>query len=115
MLEPLANARPQIMIVDDRPEQFEVIRRLLRPIGETYHAMTALDALTLSTEGHFDMILLDILLGTSNGLQVAAVLRKGKLFPSSPIIAYSANWDPKPDELIAAGCNDFLTVPFADG
>ena len=104
-------AAPLVMIVEDDPQ----VRRLLRATltGHGYRVLeteTATQALTQAATRNPDLVLLDLGLPDSDGLEVTRRLRE---WTTVPIIVLSAR--ERQEEKVAAldlGADDYLTKPF---
>jgi two-component system, OmpR family, KDP operon response regulator KdpE len=114
--EPLAAAatEPLVLIVDDEASVRKVLGILLRTHGmRAVEATSAGEALTRAAESGPDLVLLDLGLPDSDGIEVTRQLRE---WTSVPIVVISARGK-EPDKVSAldAGANDYLTKPFAHG
>jgi CheY-like chemotaxis protein len=79
-----------IIVVDDDLTVLELVTRLLEKLGDKVWRMgNAEDVLaTLDGPGNFDLVILDIILPTMSGIDLAERIRAK--FPSIPMIAMSA-------------------------
>ena len=104
--------RPTIMVVEDKRELREVLRRTLSENG--YLVLTAEDGaagLEASLAQHPDLVILDVGLPVRDGLDVARELRtRGFRAPVLMLTAHTA----VPDRLAGfdAGADDYLGKPF---
>ena len=102
-----------ILVVEDDPEMADLLVRGLRE--ESYDVDLARDgstALHLSGQNSFDLILLDVMLPGTDGLEVARRLRsRGE---QTPVLMLTAR-DTTPDVVhgLDAGADDYLTKPFS--
>jgi len=102
-----------ILIVEDDAEMADLLVRGLRE--ESYQVDLARDggaALRLSGKNSFDLILLDVMLPGTDGLEVARRLRlRGE---QAPVLMLTAR-DALPDIVkgLDAGADDYLTKPFS--
>ncbi len=102
-----------ILIVDDSPENLDVLRDLLQPLGFKMiladHATVALEqALTQKP----DLVITDVVMPEVDGLELTRRLRLYPTLNQVPVIAVSAsvsNFDQLKSQ--AAGCNCFLPKP----
>ena len=106
---------PRILIVDDIPQNVDLVRSLMQAEGyEVASAANGLEALAQVAAAPPDLILLDIMMPTLDGY---AVCRQLKAHPETrlvPIVLITALGD-EADKLlgIEAGADDFLTKPFS--
>ncbi len=102
-----------VLIVEDEPEMARLIARGLREESfEVSHASDGQTALRLSASQDFDVILLDVMLPSMNGLEVAQQLRLRE--QETPVLMLTAR-DALPDIIkgLDAGADDYLTKPFS--
>src|SRR5512137_2716868 len=104
---------PRILVVDDNPENREILRARLASQG--YEILTASDgeeALAMVREALPDLILLDIMMPKVDGIEVCRMLRADPAFPFTPIIMVTARADSKDIVAgLAAGGDEYLTKP----
>ena len=102
-----------ILIVEDKKSLSKVLKTSLEEKGHTaVLAFDGLDGLAQAETGHFDIMVLDIMLPAINGLEVIRRLRKGK--HQLPVLALTAR--DTVGDIVAAldlGVDDYLTKPFA--
>ncbi|MFW5886296.1 MAG: ATP-binding protein [Bacteroidota bacterium] len=102
----------KILVVEDDTYSFELINNFLRKTGITvYHASDGQEALQLfDNNKDFNLVLMDLRLGKTDGLQVTREIRKQDL--QVPIIAQTAQaFEEDKNKSLAAGCNDYMTKP----
>jgi DNA-binding response OmpR family regulator len=103
----------RILVVEDEDSIASFVVKGLSAEGHTVErAATAAEATALGTTYEFDLILLDLLLPDSHGLDVLKRVRAER--PDVPVIVVSAlgDVDDKVD-LLDAGADDYLVKPFA--
>ena len=104
---------PRILVVDDNPNNVEILRMRLEAHG--YDVVTAADGgagLTTIRDQLPDLVLLDIMMPKLDGFEVCRRLRADASLPFIPIILVTAKSDPK--DVVAAleaGGDEFLTKP----
>lgn len=100
-----------ILVAEDIDDNFELIRVMIGSQYRLLHAKDGSQAINLFEKYHPDLILMDIKMPKINGLEaIRTIRRKSPSFP--PIIAVSAYaYEGDKKELLASGCNDFLTKP----
>lgn len=104
---------PMILIVDDHPDNVEVLKVRLEALG--YRTVTASDgesALELVSESPPDLILLDVMMPQMDGNEVARRIKGDKSLPFIPIIMQTAldTTQSKVDGL-DSGADDYITKP----
>ncbi|OGO37671.1 MAG: DNA-binding response regulator [Chloroflexi bacterium RBG_16_57_8] len=102
----------RVLVVDDDVKTVELVRLYLNRDG--YRVITANDgneALRLAREAHPDLIVLDLMLPGSDGLQVCRTLRRES---EVPIIMLTARTT-EDDKLagLNVGADDYVTKPFS--
>ncbi len=104
-----------ILIVDDNGINQKVLAGFISKLGGGYKtASTGQEALSLLSQNHFDLILMDIELPDMNGMEVTRKIRNLNLTNKSaiPIAALSGNvGDDDIKAYIASGMNDFAPKP----
>lgn len=107
--------KPRILLVDDRPENIEVLSELL---CEDYQLLVALNgpkALEIAgKENPPDLILLDVMMPDMDGYEVCHRLQKDVSTKDIPIIFVTAKNDEADEEKgFAVGAVDFITKPLS--
>ncbi len=103
--------KPSLLIVDDEDSLLKTYRSILKHEYNITSASSGKQALELLENNKFDLMLLDIMLGDSNGLDI---LKKGKEIDSQlAVIMVTAVRDVR-DAVVAmkSGAYDYLTKPF---
>jgi PAS domain S-box-containing protein len=106
--------RPQILIVDDRPENLTAMEALLSDLGfGLVRALSGNDALRLSLKHNFALVLLDVQMPDMDGFETAEFLRANPKTRNLPIIFVTAgmkgmNYQFKGYDI---GAVDYLTKP----
>jgi DNA-binding response OmpR family regulator len=104
---------PCLLVVDDQPMNVDILCSRLAVHGyEILTAHTGDEALALATTQHPDLLLLDVMLPTLDGLAVCRQLKAAPFLPFLPIIMVSAKTAVQ--DIIAgleAGADDYLTKP----
>jgi two-component system OmpR family response regulator len=103
----------KLLLVEDDTKIAAAIVRGLRAEGFAVEvANNGVDGLWTATEGHFDVIVLDIMLPGRNGFEVCADLRRaGDWTPILMLTAKSGDLDEA--EALDTGADDYLTKPFS--
>ena len=103
----------RVLVVEDEPRLGEMVRRGLVAEGFVVElAHTGPEGLHQSTEGGFDVIVLDIMLPELNGYDVLRQLRAREVW--TPVLMLTAK-DGEYDQADAfdLGADDYLTKPFS--
>ena len=111
--DPAETAR--LLLVDDNDDNLFTLSRRLRRQGYD-NLTTATDgqeALEHLSEGHFDLVLLDIMMPRMNGYQVLEQMKSDPTLRDVPVIMISAVDDiDSVVRCISAGAEDYLPKPF---
>src|SRR6266850_1129173 len=104
-----------VLIVNDLPEQLELMAGLLRKTG--YSVITAedgLEAFNLAKKEHPDLVISDVSMPGVNGLDFCRLLRTDDQLGSVPILLVSAQRKDTESVVagLEAGADDYLEVPF---
>jgi diguanylate cyclase (GGDEF)-like protein len=104
---------PRVLIVDDHPDNVEVIRARLEASGyRTTSAADGEEALRLVREEPPDLILLDVMMPKVSGMEVAREVKGSKELPFIPIIMQTAlDSTEMKVEGLGAGADDYITKP----
>ena len=99
--------------MEDNPQNMRLIEMTLRP--KNYTLLKATDgeeALAMAVKEHPDLIIMDIQLPKTSGIDVTNKLRQMPEFTNMPIIALTA-YAMKGDKekFIEAGCDEYLSKP----
>jgi PAS domain S-box-containing protein len=84
-----ANGRPRILHVDDDEDVLDVVAQTLDPIANVVSVNSIADARQAVLLRHFDLVILDIMLGAVSGLDLLPHLRNRQDSPI-PVIIFSA-------------------------
>ena len=102
-----------VLIAEDKKSLSRALKMSLEEKGHTVVlAFDGLDGLAQAETGHFDIMVLDIMLPAIDGLEVIRRLRNGK--HQLPVLALTAR--DTVGDIVAAldlGVDDYLTKPFA--
>lgn len=104
---------PVILIVDDQPQNVELLEALL--VNQGYGIVTASngkEALKKLSENVIDLILLDVIMPDMDGFEVTRRIREDDVNRLLPIILVTALHETENRVRgIEAGCDDFLSKP----
>jgi adenylate cyclase len=104
---------PLILIADDNEINRDILRTRLRSQGyELLEAEDGQQALSIASQHHPDLILLDVMMPKMNGVEVCRRLKSDADLPFIPIVLVTAKVDSK--DVVAgleAGADEYLTKP----
>lgn len=102
-----------VLVADDRPTNRDVLARMLEAAG--FHTVTAdngLSALQILHEQTVPLVLMDIRMPIMDGLDATRAIKSNPELSSIIVIAVTASVFPEMrQELIDAGCDDFIAKP----
>ena len=111
--------RFRMLIVDDVPDNRQVLLKLLGPLGiDLREAGDGREALEIWKEWHPHLIFMDLRMSGMNGYEATTRIRElesasGSLGPAPKIIALSAStFDDEHSKALSNQCDDFLRKPF---
>ncbi len=118
-MEAMQKKKHKILVVDDNSENIRIIGSILREnsflVGFATGGQQALDIL-MKKEDDYDLVLLDVNMPGTNGLEVCATVRANPHLQNLPVIFLTANAEPEQIiEGFAAGGQDYVTKPFHAG
>ena len=104
---------PRILVVDDQPQNVEILKDRLEGYGyEMWTATSGEAALDIITTEEPDLILLDIIMPGMDGLEVCRRLKANVALPFIPVIMITAKAGT--EDIVAgfeAGADEYLTKP----
>lgn len=107
--------RKLVLIVEDEPDNREIIRTVVEDLMG-YEAALVSDgaaALTAVTERPPDLILMDLMMPVLNGFAAISAVKAGATTAGIPVIAISALGRPRDQQqALEAGADDYLSKPF---
>lgn len=104
----------RIMIVDDEPVNIDVVIKYLRSFGYSEFVATTKpeEAMALLRESKPDLLLLDIMMPHTNGLELLRQIRSDGRLIHLPVIILTAYCDPSNrKQALERGVTDFLSKP----
>ena len=113
IIQYITRRKPTILLVDDQPQNIELLEARLMPEG--YGILTAInaeEALARLAANPIDLILLDVMMPGMDGFELTRRIRQNSEFHALPIILVTALRETE-DRVrgIEAGCDDFLSKP----
>jgi PAS domain S-box-containing protein len=105
--------KPVILVVDDQPQNIELLEVYLIPQGyEIVTATTGGEALRKLSDNQIDLILLDVVMPDMDGFEVIRRIRQDNTHRLLPIILVTMLREPEARlKGIEAGCDDFISTP----
>lgn len=104
-------AIPRILVVDDDPDMRQMMTKFLRQNGSiALPAANETEVRSHLAGGRVDLILLDVMLGDEDGLDICKRLRREQDVPIIMVSALSA--DHQRMEGYAVGADDYIAKPF---
>lgn len=102
-----------VLVAEDEPRLLRLIARVLRESGHVVEtAADGAEALDLALGGEYEALVLDVMLPSLDGFEIARQLRQHKI--RTPILMLTAR-DAVEDRVrgLDAGADDYLVKPFA--
>jgi DNA-binding response OmpR family regulator len=106
---------PSVWVIEDDEFMASLLRFILeRQQMQVTRVADGRSALKLIDEGHAcDVVLLDLMLPQTSGMEVLAHMQKTPLWATKPVLVLSAlDDDASMARALAAGSRDYLTKPF---
>ncbi|MCI5224314.1 MAG: hybrid sensor histidine kinase/response regulator [Candidatus Electrothrix sp. AR4] len=109
----MATSESKILIVDDTPENIDVLDNMLRDMYETSVAINGRQAIKLTKKIIPDLILLDIMMPEMDGFETCRQIKEDKHLRAIPVIFLTAK-DSAEDIVkgFQLGAVDYVTKPF---
>ena len=109
----MKTTKQKILVVDDQPENIQMLRHVLASDYKVYFALNGQNALNAIEANPPDLILLDIVMPGMDGFAVCAHLKAQEKTQNIPVIFITAK-NEKQDETrgLALGAVDFIIKPF---
>jgi len=113
MTTPAGQERPRVLVVDDTPENLQLMHALLKERYRVLLANGGPAALRLARlEPRPDLILLDIMMPDLDGYTVCEALKADPETAPIPVIFLTARGEVEDEELgFRSGCVDYITKP----
>ena len=106
--------KKRVLVIDDDQNILELIQAVLETEGHEAILLSSGEAAVQQVQAtHPDVILLDIVMGPSHGMEVLAELRQAA--PSVPVVRHPgavSQVDDMPTIARALGARDFIEKPF---
>lgn len=107
-------SKPQILIVDDKPEIAKVIKIQMSSDYDTVYLHNPIEALSWMHEGHLpDLIISDVYMPEMEGGEFLKQLKASSMFKNIPVIILSSMENSGDRiQLLEDGAEDFILKPF---
>lgn len=113
--DPSESTGRRILAVDDEPHILRVLTATFEKHG--FSVVTAQDgteALARLSERGVDLVMLDLMMPGTSGLEVLSVIRADPKHSGTPVIILTAKGqDTDREAAFAGGADDFMTKPFS--
>lgn len=108
-------SRRKILVVDDEPDIVELVSYNLNKEGfDVSSASDGEEALAMIRKGHFDFLVLDLMLPGIQGMELCRILRNDPTTAYLPIIMLTAKGEELDRVLgLETGADDYMTKPFS--
>jgi putative two-component system response regulator len=108
------NSKPTVLVVDDTPENLDVLSNLLRDSYRVRLATSGAKALQLAFDAPPDLVLLDIMMPGMDGYEVLERLKADPRTQTTPVIFLTAMSRPEDEERgLLLGAVDYITKPIS--
>ncbi len=106
--------KKRILIAEDDPLNMQLSREVLRVGGyEVLEAVDGVAAVEMALSEQPDLILMDMMMPKMNGFMATRKIRANEQTANIPIISLTASaMKGDLDEILAAGCNAYMSKPF---
>lgn len=104
----------KILIVEDQAHNMRLFEQILEDYDDTMilvKALTGAEALEMARGQDLDLILMDIALPDTDGIQVTKKLKQDPMFKNTPVIAVTAHASVSEEEVLRQIFNDYLSKP----
>ncbi|MDH4224073.1 MAG: response regulator transcription factor [Deltaproteobacteria bacterium] len=106
-------SKPTLFVVDDQPENLELIREVFQDEFEVHTAGNGHEALENIPKANPRLIILDVMMPKMDGFQVCLRLRQMEELKNTPIIFLTSKTEPEAEVFgLDLGANDFVIKPF---
>lgn len=105
-------SNPEILIVDDDSSVVITLHQVLQDFGRIRFASTGAQALDMIKENRPDLILLDVELPDTNGIELCLMLKENTLTSDIPVLFIASNIETGFEEKVFdAGASDYIVKP----
>ncbi len=105
--------KPKILVIDDEPDNFEVIAALLHQENyQLYYAANAQQGWEQIAAVQPDVILLDVMMPTTNGIEVCRQIKQHQQWQNIPILMVTALSNKKDlAKCLSSAADDLISKP----
>jgi DNA-binding response OmpR family regulator len=113
--DPARTSGGRILVVDDEPHIRRVLEAMLGKEGFEVHSVSdGEEGLQAIADGGVDLVILDLLMPGTHGLEVLAKIRSDPEHSRTPVIILTAKGqDTDREAALTGGADDFMTKPFS--
>ena len=105
-------ARPLVLVIDDSPNDIQVLGQILSDITDVQFALSGEDGLALIDSTEPDLIVLDVMMPGMDGYQICSALKRDPATRDLPVIFVTGQDDSHSEvQALAAGAVDFIQKP----
>ena len=109
----MSSDKPRILIVDDVPDNIQVLHEALRDDYDTYFATSGSEALDTCSAVRPDLVLLDIMMPGLDGYEVCRAIKSDEQLKETPVIFVTALGQAHQETRgLEMGAVDYITKPF---
>ena len=102
----------RILVAEDNESNYVLMTYVLRNRYEVVRSSNGKEAVELSDQQQFDLIMMDMKMPVMDGLEATRLIKEKH--PDLPIIALTANaFETDRQATFEAGCCDFISKPFS--
>ncbi len=102
----------RILCVDDDPEIAFILRAWFKgTANEVDYCLNGIDALTLISRQHYDVVLTDYKMAFMDGMELCRKIRATRAYRHLPVILLTAFSDPTPAKFKAEGAAEVIRKP----
>ncbi|MBK5931799.1 response regulator [Halochromatium salexigens] len=110
--DPATEQRPHLLLVDDVPENIEVLAAALGDDYEVFFAISGEEVIEIALNRRIDLILLDIMMPEVDGYEVCRLLKLEPRLAEIPVIFVTAKTELEDEAKgFAVGAVDYITKP----
>lgn len=105
-----------ILLVEDCKVAQKMGRYILESMDhQVSSALSGAIAIELSSDNHYDLILMDVGLGDMSGCQATQMIRESGLNRTTPIVALTAHQDQEMrEQCLSSGMDDYIVKPITE-
>lgn len=106
----------RVLVVDDNAANRKLVHEFLTPLGAvTECAESGYEAIELTKDNQFDLILMDVQMPGMDGLETTKLIRSKETVSRTPIVALTAHAvAEQKTKLLLSGMDDFLSKPVSE-